>query len=53
MLACEAEREVGPELEPEIGFVEDRLDVDAVFRWKLYAEAGREVAEAAETGTCA
>lgn len=55
MLAWEAEREVGLELEAEFGFVEDGLDVDAVFRlfkWKLYAEAGREAAEA-ETGACA
>lgn len=51
-MAWEAEREVGPkfEFEFELGR-ENELDADAVFRWKLYAEAGREAE--AETGACA
>lgn len=57
MVAWEAERKVGPKLGIEFGSgfevefdfkTENRLDVDAVFRWKLFAEPGREAAAEAE-----
>lgn len=46
------EREVGFEMELEFEFekeAEDRLDCEAELRWKLNADWGRAVFEAAET----
>lgn len=38
------EREVGCEADKEADVAAERVEVEPVFRWKLYAEAGKEAA---------